>query len=142
MIGLGQQPAQSQRQMSRRICEVSRSSVSLAKGIIDGMSSVVTFLLNLLPLSTSPFYNWLAETTPSYYRPAIFNDSFKFPKDFLHGYATAATQIEGGITTDGRGLSIWDPFSHHKGSVKDASTTDVTCGSYEVGIPLSKQTCH
>ena len=69
---------------------------------------------------------------PEYYAPEDFKDDFKFPKGFFHGYATAAPQIEGGVKADGRGPSIWDPFSHKKGNVSDGSTTDVTTGSYEV----------
>jgi beta-glucosidase len=35
-----------------------------------------------------------------------------FPGDFLWGAATAAYQIEGAVTEDGRGPSIWDTFPH------------------------------
>ena len=70
---------------------------------------------------------------PEYYTPEEFKDDFKFPKGFFHGYATAAPQIEGGVKADGRGPSVWDPFSHKKGNVLDGSTTEVTTGSYKVG---------
>lgn len=51
--------------------------------------------------------------------------------DFYWGYATAATQVEGGWNTDGKGESIWDKFAHHKPTrVKDGSTPDDTCLSY------------
>lgn len=52
----------------------------------------------------------------------------KFPKDFLWGVATAATQVEGAILEDGKGLSIWDVYSHLPGSKIDK--TDVTCDQY------------
>ena len=70
---------------------------------------------------------------PEYYTPEEFKDDFKFPKGFFHGYASAAPQIEGGVKADGRGPSVWDPFSHKKGNVLDGSTTEVTTGSYKVG---------
>lgn len=39
--------------------------------------------------------------------------------DFHWGYATAATQVEGGWNADGKGVSIWDTFAHTSGNVKD-----------------------
>ncbi|KFY16650.1 hypothetical protein V492_01178 [Pseudogymnoascus sp. VKM F-4246] len=50
--------------------------------------------------------------------------------DFYWGYATAATQIEGGWNADGKGESIWDHFAHTPGKVKDASTPDDAVLSY------------
>lgn len=52
----------------------------------------------------------------------------KFPKDFLWGVATAATQVEGAILEDGKGLSIWDVYSHLPGSKIDK--TDTACDQY------------
>ena len=40
-----------------------------------------------------------------------------FPADFLWGAATAAYQIEGAATEDGRGESVWDRFSATPGKV-------------------------
>ena len=38
-----------------------------------------------------------------------------YPKDFLWGVSTAAAQIEGGASDDGRSPSIWDIFAQkHK----------------------------
>ena len=48
-----------------------------------------------------------------------------FPADFLWGAATAAYQIEGGVTQGGRGVSIWDTFSHTPGRTMGGDTGDV-----------------
>lgn len=55
---------------------------------------------------------------------------FQFPSDFRWGAATAAYQIEGAYAEDGRGLSIWDTFSHTPGKVKNGDNGDVACDSY------------
>ncbi|XP_063777761.1 cytosolic beta-glucosidase-like [Pseudophryne corroboree] len=58
-------------------------------------------------------------------------DSGKFPESFAWGAATAAYQIEGGWDADGKGLSIWDTFTHQGGDrVFKNQTGDVACGSY------------
>ncbi|MBX6383136.1 MAG: beta-glucosidase [Microbispora sp.] len=49
---------------------------------------------------------------------------------FLWGTATASYQIEGAVTEDGRGPSIWDTFSHTPGKVRDGHTGDVACDHY------------
>ena len=53
-----------------------------------------------------------------------------FPADFLWGAATAAYQIEGAVTEDGRGESIWDRFSHTPGMVENGDTGDIACDHY------------
>jgi beta-glucosidase len=53
-----------------------------------------------------------------------------FPADFRWGVSTAAYQIEGAVTEDGRGPSIWDTFSHEPARIVDGSTGDVTCDHY------------
>lgn len=56
----------------------------------------------------------------------------KFPEDFLWGTATAAYQIEGAWNKDGRGLSIWDTFSHTSGKIKNDDTGDEACDFYNL----------
>ena len=54
----------------------------------------------------------------------------RFPAGFAFGAATASYQIEGSVTADGRGPSIWDTFSHAPGRVADGDTGDVACDHY------------
>ncbi|MDX8145075.1 GH1 family beta-glucosidase [Lentzea sp. BCCO 10_0061] len=53
-----------------------------------------------------------------------------FPPDFLWGAATAAFQIEGATTADGRGASIWDTFAATPGKVLAGDTGDPACDHY------------
>lgn len=53
-----------------------------------------------------------------------------FPKDFIWGAAAASYQIEGAAFEDGRGLSVWDTFSHTEGKTKNGDTGDVACDHY------------
>src|SRR2546423_1774770 len=54
----------------------------------------------------------------------------EFPRGFGWGAATAAYQIEGAAHEDGRGLSIWDTFSHTPGNVHNGDTGDVAADHY------------
>lgn len=51
-------------------------------------------------------------------------------KDFLWGSATASFQIEGAWNEDGKGLNIWDDFTHQPGRIEDNSTGDIACDHY------------
>jgi beta-glucosidase len=53
-----------------------------------------------------------------------------FPKGFLWGSATAAYQVEGAVSEDGRAPSIWDTFSHTAGKVNGNSNGDVADDHY------------
>ena len=53
-----------------------------------------------------------------------------FPRDFVWGAATAAFQIEGASTLDGKGPSIWDTFCKIPGKVANGDTGDVACDHY------------
>ena len=53
-----------------------------------------------------------------------------FPQGFAWGAATASYQVEGAVTADGRGESIWDRFAHTPGRVAGGDTGDVACDHY------------
>lgn len=53
-----------------------------------------------------------------------------FPDGFVWGAATAAYQVEGAATEDGRGPSVWDTFCRTPGKVCRGDTGDVACDSY------------
>jgi len=53
-----------------------------------------------------------------------------FPDGFVWGTATASYQIEGAVSEDGRGASIWDTFTRLPGSIADGSTGDVADDHY------------
>jgi beta-glucosidase len=57
-------------------------------------------------------------------------DVLHFPDGFLWGTATAAYQIEGAVSEDGRTPSIWDTFSHTSGKVAGGDTGDVADDHY------------
>jgi len=56
--------------------------------------------------------------------------TLRFPDGFLWGAATASYQIEGGVSEDGRGTSIWDTFSHTPGKIYRGDTGDIACDHY------------
>jgi beta-glucosidase len=53
-----------------------------------------------------------------------------FPPGFAWGVATAAYQIEGAVSEDGRGDSIWDTFCRRPGVIRDGQTGDVAADHY------------
>jgi beta-glucosidase len=58
--------------------------------------------------------------------PQVLN----FPPNFTWGAATSAYQIEGAWDQDGRGLSIWDTFSHTPGTTYHNDNGDVAADHY------------
>lgn len=65
-----------------------------------------------------------------------------YPKDFIWGVACASYQCEGAWDEDGKGLNIWDEFSHAPGHVKNGDTGDRACDSYhrwKEDVALMKQ---
>ncbi|MFJ2032090.1 GH1 family beta-glucosidase [Streptosporangium sp. NPDC087985] len=53
-----------------------------------------------------------------------------FPTDFVWGAATSAYQIEGAVSEDGRGRSIWDTFVKQPGRVVNGEHADVAIDHY------------
>jgi beta-glucosidase len=72
-------------------------------------------------------------------------DTFKlhqFGEDFLWGTACAAYQIEGAWNEGGKGLSIWDDFTHKKGNVHNNENGDSGVDfyhRYKEDIALNKE---
>jgi beta-glucosidase len=66
--------------------------------------------------------------------PVMVPDVFKahplLPAGFEFGTSTASYQVEGAVTEDGRGASIWDTFSAEPGRIKDGSSGRVACDHY------------
>jgi beta-glucosidase/6-phospho-beta-glucosidase/beta-galactosidase len=78
-----------------------------------------------------------AASAPSGPRPGDVADderevSRAFPAGFLWGTATAAYQIEGAVSEDGRGPSIWDTFTHTPGKIRNNDNGDVAAE----GVPV------
>ncbi|XP_072253761.1 lactase/phlorizin hydrolase-like [Leuresthes tenuis] len=66
----------------------------------------------------------------------------QFPKDFIWSSATASYQVEGAWRADGKGLNIWDQFSHTPNKLLNHDTGDIACDSYnklEEDIAILKQ---
>jgi beta-glucosidase len=53
-----------------------------------------------------------------------------FPSNFVWGAAAASYQIEGAMTEDGKGLSVWDMFSRIPGKVWNDQTGAIACDHY------------
>ena len=56
--------------------------------------------------------------------------AYRFPKKFRWGVATAAPQIEGASTEDGKGESIWDRFGTVPGKIANGDTPATACDHY------------
>ncbi|SKA97721.1 beta-glucosidase [Agreia bicolorata] len=62
--------------------------------------------------------------------PDYRDSGLVFDSTFVIGSATAAYQIEGAVTTDGRGPSIWDTFSATPGAIVNGDTGEVADDHY------------
>ncbi len=56
--------------------------------------------------------------------------TLSFPEGFTWGSATAAAQIEGAASEDGRSPSIWDTFCTTPGKVQNGDTATIACDHY------------
>ena len=56
--------------------------------------------------------------------------ALSFPPGFRFGTSTAAYQIEGAASSDGKGPSIWDTFTAKPGSIIDGSSGVQACDHY------------
>ena len=54
----------------------------------------------------------------------------ELPSEFVWGAATSAYQIEGAVTADGRGASIWDTFARMPGKTWGGESGDPACDHY------------
>lgn len=50
--------------------------------------------------------------------------------EFIWGVATAAHQIEGAWLEGGKGLNIWDAYSHTPGKITNGDTSAIACDHY------------
>jgi len=69
-------------------------------------------------------------STPATSAAPATTGALRFPPTFRWGAATAAYQIEGSETADGRSASIWDTFSRVPGAVAGGDTGAVACDHY------------
>ncbi|WP_368250791.1 glycoside hydrolase family 1 protein [Enterococcus sp. 2201sp1_2201st1_B8_2201SCRN_220225] len=53
-----------------------------------------------------------------------------FPENFYWGAASAAYQVEGAMNEDGKGLSVWDEFSHVPGKTYKGTNGDIAVDHY------------
>ncbi|CAI5740434.1 unnamed protein product [Hyaloperonospora brassicae] len=58
------------------------------------------------------------------------SEELRFPEGFMWGTATAAYQVEGAVSEDGRGDSIWDAFARTPGNVHNNDTGDKAVDHY------------
>ncbi|XP_034735348.1 lactase-like b isoform X4 [Etheostoma cragini] len=77
----------------------------------------------VLCLSSAEDFDWTKNDHSSFYYGT-------FPAGFSWGAGSSAYQTEGAWDKDGKGLSIWDVFSHKKGKIQQNDTGDSSCEGY------------
>jgi beta-glucosidase len=66
----------------------------------------------------------MAEAQIAPARPVSSPSDRRFPADFVWGTATSAYQIEGAVSAEGRGPSIWDSYSHTPNKIRGGGNGD------------------
>ena len=97
--------------------------------MIRKLSAILTVLITKI---------YFATASELFVYPSVFNNSTRdefeigtFPDDFSFGAATSAYQIEGAWNVNGKGVNIWDTFTHNpKSHVHKGETGDVADDSY------------
>ncbi|KAM7414651.1 hypothetical protein PAMA_019461 [Pampus argenteus] len=93
--------------------------------------SVCHVFMLVLCLSAAEDFDWTKNNHGSFYYGT-------FPAGFSWGAGSSAYQTEGAWDKDGKGLSIWDVFSHKKGKIQQNETGDASCeGYYKVKDDIS-----
>ncbi|XP_029289220.1 lactase-like protein [Cottoperca gobio] len=85
--------------------------------------SVCHVFVLVLCLSSAEDFDWTKNDHSSFYYGT-------FPAGFSWGAGSSAYQTEGAWDKDGKGLSIWDVFSHKKGKIQQNDTGDSSCEGY------------
>ncbi|XP_009993621.1 PREDICTED: lactase-like protein [Chaetura pelagica] len=80
-------------------------------------------LVLLTRLNAAEEFRWTQNNPGSFYYGT-------FPEGFLWGVGSSAYQTEGAWDKDGKGPSIWDTFTHKKGTVLRNETGDSACDGY------------
>ncbi|KAM9815677.1 lactase-like protein isoform 5-T7 [Syngnathus typhle] len=80
-------------------------------------------LVLVLCVSATEDFDWTKNDHGSFYYGT-------FPAGFSWGAGSSAYQTEGAWDKDGKGLSIWDVFSHKRGKIDKNDTGDSSCEGY------------